>query len=60
MKENLTTYLPGEEIRWRKYSRSRSWNVGFVVARRNSWIVVRLADGAEIEVHPSNVKEARR
>lgn len=55
-KENTTTYLPGEEIRWRKDERQRKWFVGFVVARRNTWVVVRLQDGTEIEVHPNNVK----
>lgn len=59
MRDLDATYIPGEEILWRKESSSRKWKTGFVVDRDNQWVIVRLQDGIEIRVHPKNVKHKR-
>ena len=50
-------FIQGEEVRYRENSRKRTWKVGYVVGHRNQWLIVRLADGAEIEVTARNVKK---
>ena len=56
MRDLFTTYLPGEEILWRKETAARKWQTAFVVGRDQQWVIVRLHDGVEISVHPKNVK----
>lgn len=59
MRDLNCTYLPGEEILWRKDSTCRKWQGAFAVGRDNQWVIVRLPSGAEIHVHPTNVKPAK-
>ena len=54
------TYVPGDEIEWRRAARDRKWHRAFAVGRRNTWVIVRLASGDEIEVHPSNVRPVKK
>jgi hypothetical protein len=56
MRDLDRTYLPGEPVLWRQESTSRTWNDAFAIGRDNQWVLVRLASGDEIRVHPKNVK----
>lgn len=60
MHDLYATYLPGEEILWRKDASCRKWQSAFVVGRDNQWVIVRLHDGVEISVHPKNVKAKKK
>lgn len=56
MRDLDRTYLPGEEILWRRDASNRKWQSAFVVGRDHQWVIVRLASGSEIHVHQKNVK----
>lgn len=58
----MTDYVVGEEICWRPHAYGRKpktgarWRRGFIVGKRNQWVIVRLRNGDEIEVHPRDIK----